>query len=425
MKSIIPGLKDASAVSTPATSNLTAMLTQASRYAVSYKEYAVAIDHALESWPLALHELSFPSLPIELEQHTVLIIEQLWAEVDFGFETYPDASTAWSNAQTIIAGAVYTGGGYREKLTDIDAIRDLLTEIDTTIAQLTEDGYERPLLKLGTMSPKDSCFWPVSKGRVDNSAQALLLILTSARMLTNIANDAGYQSAAATARSGKRDPRMTDDAFEAALNVPFHLPVIWLRAFESFKPHQEFRCFVKDGAFLGGTQYHRIISDPRGRFFEALPFPDLVERGYEYERLILQWVPKFLASSPYRDVVFDVIVDVDANSVRLIETNPFANSTFPGLFRWSSTFRKDSSAKLLGTDGSIVWVDEPYHAVEPHISAREIEEIRARAAITTPSASFESMKTTSAPPPLAQRLFNLARRVTSRLSQSKHVKHGE
>jgi hypothetical protein len=284
MRPIVPHSPTTSSVSLPTTQDLAASLLSASRYVLSQEQYANAVAYALESWPIALHKLSFLSYPIELSQVTAQIVEQLWAEIDFGFEAYSDAHAAWAHAETILQNAKYLGGNERSPLMDIDAVADLYEEIGNALSILRKDGFERPVLKLGTISPKDSCFWSVSSGRIENAAQAFLLIFTSQRVMTNIANDVTYQKTAAAVRHGSPHPNMTTEAIAKAEHIPYHLPYLWLRAFESFAPHQEFRCFVKNGVFLGGTQYHKITSDPQSRYFEALPFPDLVTRGSQYER---------------------------------------------------------------------------------------------------------------------------------------------
>ena len=144
-------------------------------------------------------------------------------------------------------------------------------------------------------------------------------------------------------------------------------PSLWFREYRQWEPHSELRCFMREKTFVGASQYHGITASATHGVIEAEPFPELVGHGHEYEALIKEWFPTFAAAAPYRSCVFDVIVDRPAHSVTLLETNPAATTTFPGLKDWRrpETF-----------NGELDWIDAPYRNPTINISADELAQLR-------------------------------------------------
>jgi hypothetical protein len=346
--------------------------------------YATGVAHALENWPDELRSLSFPSAGFELTPGEIMLIMTLWGEVELGLADYASADAAWANADDVIAKSTMPiSDGDPLPLLSLPLLADLCGRIDALIENLATHGITDPVFKLGTRSPKDSPFIVCSGGRVSSSAQVLLLIFTSTRMLGDIGSDEAYNKMLAGDEK-KLHPSLVEDLKA----VPPHRTWFWFRAYERFEPYQEFRCMMgpgRDGqprAFLGATQYHGIVSDPRGRYFEATPFPELVEHGYEYEKLILAWFPTFREACPYEECVFDVIVDRHAGVVILLETNPSGKRTFPGLYDWNRP-------ELF--EGDLKWVAEPIRLSAPVISQSDIEDIRQKFAETPQAATYESI----------------------------------
>ena len=380
-----------------AESESSASIAQLMSQAVTPAKYARNIKYALESWPPELHDLSYPSQTVTMTQDEILLMTELWAEVKLPFENYSNAKEAWEAADTIIGTATYhTSDGTDFRLRDIQTFANLERRVDESIRGFQKvcaeaakeagvlDAHVDPFFRLGTASPKDSPFAAVNNGRVSSGAQTMLMLLTSERGLAQIANDEFMQKALTTAndpndlKNATRDP----ERLAEARAIPPHLTHLWFRIFDPFERHAEFRCFMKDRQFLGASQYHQIISDPQGRYFRADPFPELVEYGPEYEKLIIDWFPKFAEASGMQDAVFDVVVDRKRGTTTLLEINPFDRTTFPGLMDWDnpSTF-----------DGEVKWVGEMIEHIAPRVTPEQIERIKAIVSTTPPPTPYETL----------------------------------
>jgi hypothetical protein len=352
--------------------------------------YSDDVRHSLECWPKGLRDLSFPSVGFELSPNEIVLLAGLWGEVDLGLEDYPTADAAWANAADVIAKSnVPTSDGPPKPLLEFDILVGLMNKIDTVIADLSSHGIEGPIFKLGTRSPKESPFITCSSGRVYSSAQVLLLLFTSSRVLSDIASDQCYNEWH-IAKDGELHPELVENL----KTVPVHRTWFWFRQFEPFEPYQEFRLVIRNRTFVGGTQYHNITSDPRGRFFEALPFPELVEHGYAYEKLIMEWLPSFYAVNPYDDAVVDVIVNRHTGKVILLETNPCGKRTFPGLLDW------DNEATF---NGEVQWVAEPIRFSAPKISQSHIQKIREKCVAVPAPPAYEAIAQKSPPSPAVEK----------------------
>jgi hypothetical protein len=310
-------------------------------------EYRIDIKLAIESWPEAVRALSFASRGFELTAD-----ERDWLASIAG-ECAPAAGITEEDANEKFA---------------VIAQHPMFATIAARCDEIIDSFAEAPFCKLGTRSPKDSPYFVQFGGRVPTGGAVICNIATSWRAFEDFAI-AQAMSAAATGDPGmlggmlgklgpkKKNPEAID-----------HLPWIWFREFRAWEPHQEFRCFMKDRKFVGATQYYGIDKTRDGRYMNITAFPDLVARGYEYEAAIKRFFDEqFLpATDDYvQGCVFDVIVDLDADRVTLVELNPAAPGTFPGLKDWSNP---------ASFNGELDWADASFlpDSGTIHIEANEL-----------------------------------------------------
>jgi len=292
------------------------------------EEFTRGTRYALEAWPEELHTLSVPSAGFQLTPAEREILPMVWGEFPIRKE-YASAYALWHNAEEAVASMRADDG---TALLELPVIAQLIARTTDFIATLP---FSEPFFKLGTRSPKDSDLWTASSGRVRNGFDVILLAMSSARFFQDCANAQNFAEHAA----GK-------DPFEASMgpsrwkgdpNLIDYLPWFWFREFRAFPKHSEFRCFMLNRTFAGGSQYHGINRKPNGPLLEVEAFPELVMRGYDYEAAIKAWFPRFEAVAPFDDAVFDVSVDLqNDDTVILIETNPADKATFPGLKDWNA-----------------------------------------------------------------------------------------
>ena len=360
-------------------------------------EYRSNVQHALESWPASLHALSLPSRGLELTQEELERI-QLWS-VGGDIQTISemDAKNVWKDAKTKLA-TITDGKG--NSISEDPVISGLIQKINDALPKMP---FEKPFFKLGTRSGKDSPLHQVSDGRIESGEQVMLLLLTSRRLFADLANDEGYwqnpqdsieigrareMQAAAQKLPIEEFAKMvgtTDlQAAEALRNRDFpeptpHAPHLWFREYRQFPRHAEFRCFIGDGKYLGATQYHDIVTIPEkmddgkigNRVVKADPFEELVRHGWEYDRILRDYAPIFMAAATtMKSAIYDVVVDKESEDVFLLETNPANSKTFPGLKDWSrpETF-----------NGELDWIVEPMDLIMEEklkLNPEKLNEIR-------------------------------------------------
>lgn len=348
--------------------------------APSAQQHALNVRHALDSWPAELHALSVRSAGFEITAAERYALHAAWGEFHFPAR-YATAASVWNNAVSAF-GELRDSSGYR--LCDITVIADLVRKITATIEQLP---YERPFFKLGTRAPKNSPFFALSGGRIENGEQALLLMLTSNRIVEDLISSETWETARAAkdaVLAGRPLPpqpapfKIAPEAARAIDNAAIaYLPWLWFREAMEIPPYAEFRCFMRDKQFVGATQYHNIVRspDPKLGIISAAPFSELcaIDRatgemaGYTYERIIKAWFPSFAAAAPYQGCVFDVFVDLETERVVLLETNPAATTTFPGLKDWSEP---------TSFNGELDWVSEPYRNPTIRLSTRDVQGLK-------------------------------------------------
>jgi len=364
------------------------------------EEYYCNVQHALESWPESLHALSIPSAPVAITSEEHIHLTQWWGEG--GLEKISDVRKAWNNARQTLENVKLEDG---TPITSDAVLMGLVERINETLKTLP---YERPFMKLGTRSGKDSPLHIASDGRIASGEQALLLILTSRRLFADLANDEIYagnppenpkiaeerqMQAAAKAMPIEEFAQMlgTTDlkAAEALRSRPLpepqaHLPHIWLREYRRFPRHAEFRCFINNGKYMGATQYHDVWSVPEkiqrsdgsvtfgNQIVKADPHQELVQHGWTYDRILRDYAETFkAAATTMKSAVYDVVVDRESESVLLLETNPANARTFPGIKDWArpETF-----------NGELDWIEEPIdHTREIVLKPDQMEELRAMA----------------------------------------------
>lgn len=360
--------------------------------APTVEEQALHIMHALDSWTADMHALSFASAGFQVTAEERKALAIAWGSFSFP-EGYATAAAAWANAIEAF-GEMRDGKGMR--LCDVDAIASLTIRATAFIEGLP---FEAPFFKLGTTSPKNSPFWQICRGRVRNGEEALLLLLTSSRAASDFgiadinAPVAAVRDAALLGEYGDDDsalvPRNAESTFPDGLTVGEakalsadavdYLPWLWFRAYRRIPEYAEFRCFMRNRKYYGGSQVHRISRRPYqhdgtgGELLSADPFRELMAEdpatgemgGYKYDRAVRDWFPSFEAAAPFDDCVFDVAVNLDAGTVTLIETNAFLKSTFPGLKDWNDPRSFDNK--------EIDWCPEPIRNTAVRIGRREMD----------------------------------------------------
>lgn len=314
------------------------------------KTYDLSVKFALESWPDQLRALSVPSVGFELTSQERDALQVVAGELD--------ASTEQSELEIAMPNLFKKCGIPWEVFASIiDRCNDAIGTFEAA-----------PFFKLGTRSPKDSMLFVQGDGRVTHGLDVLSYIATSWRAFEDL-TEAGLMSVGAGESSLVGILKHMGAAFgswnaerRAAEGSPsHHLPWLWFREHRTWRPEQEFRCFMREREFAGASQYHGV--DPRTPGGQVV-YPWIVENASAIESAIKTFFnEQFLpATEGYlRGGVFDVAVDLDLRNVTLIEINPALFSTFPGLFDWK---RNDF-------DGELRWLQDhvPTIVVNPNDGA--------------------------------------------------------
>lgn len=108
---------------------------------------------------------------------------------------------------------------------------------------------------------------------------------------------------------------------EAALG---NVTNICIRPFRRMDVAREFRLFIKDGKFVGMSQYHLV------RHFRRL-----VERKEEYMRLGSSFVEKIRPFLPDKDITADIYI-THTRRVILVDLNPWGEMTDGKMLKWDS-----------------------------------------------------------------------------------------
>lgn len=274
-------------------------------------EYRLDIKCALESWPQALRDLSFVSHGFQITRE-----QRDWLASFAGEHSYND-------------GPLFA---------------PFVAQCDEQIAKFDSP----PFFKFGTRSPKDSEFFHKMHGRAPDGRAVVFFVGTSWRAFEDLAHSQvhGKQDKRIPLLSalGLRDRRKPEDVIE-------HMPWVWFREYCTWKPWQEFRCFMRDGEFVGASQYHGVDPKVDG----PVVYPALCERAAEYQAAIIAFFhEKFKPAieGHMKSVVFDVVVDLDALRVSLIEINAPSLGTFPGLFNWRANGGQGDF------DGELRWLQD-------------------------------------------------------------------
>lgn len=323
MRAITPAAIYGDVASAPVTW-VDAMLKQMSQPSTR-QEYEIHVKFAIESWPDAVRALSVQSdgFQITRDEHAFLTA--------FAGECSPGSGLTEKQALKMFA-SFQTHPCFASLVERSNAI---ISEFDVA-----------PFFKFGTRSPKDSPYAQQYDGRTPTGEAVLLNIATSWRAFEDLAQ--------AQVWSGHGPKPPFPFAKQHAFKPLDHLPWFWFRAFQAWKPWQEFRCFMRDRQFMGATQYYGIEKRTDGAYVNIKAYQDLVERGDAYEAAIKRFFgERFLPATEgwCQGCVFDVAVDLDAGNVTLIEINPAFPSTFPGFMDW-----RDPSS----FDGTLKWADASY-----------------------------------------------------------------
>jgi hypothetical protein len=275
-------------------------------------EYALSISTAIESWPNRVMDLSFRSRGIQLTH-----AQRDWLAGIAG-ECSPRSGLTEPQANARFA-----------EIAQHPMFEEIAGIAQAVIGQFKEP----PFFKFGTRSPKDSPFFCDFNGRVPNGGAVICNIATSWRAFEDLAISQVQAGGTGVIISGLRN------VLNAALRAPEqpcaidHPPWLWFREYAQWEPWQEFRCFMRDGRFAGATQYYGV--DPK--VGPLAVYPQLVDSGPFYETAIIEFFHNRFAPAVedyLRSCVFDVVVDLEADSVHLIEINPARPTTFPGLKDW-------------------------------------------------------------------------------------------
>ena len=151
-------------------------------------------------------------------------------------------------------------------------------------------------IRLGSRSPKDVEIKSISTGK-----EGMELLLNSVRVFDDICLMYGLD-------------------YEAS---------VFLREWIQIPEWLEFRCFMKDRKLVGISQYYYMHG-----------YLDIVNQAEIIEWVIRKFFEKFKEKSHLDDIVFDVFLKYNKRfeqglwEVKLLEVNPFFESTDPCLFDW-------------------------------------------------------------------------------------------
>ena len=118
------------------------------------------------------------------------------------------------------------------------------------------------------------------------------------------------------------------------------IKVVAIREYKPIEKKSEFRCFSKDGKFVGMSQYF---------YKEDFGVMDHVEAAQEYAEKVHK---KLVGTCGFRDFIFDIGY-VNTDGWKLIELNPFSSDTDPCLFDWKTDKFEKMEIRLVSSHSSI------------------------------------------------------------------------
>lgn len=313
----------------------------------SYDEYRVDRKFAIENWPAAVRTLSFRSEGFELSPDELKLVAQIAYEIDPS-----DPDDAERDMQKALA------------IVNQPAVLALIDRCNAEIQKFAEP----PVFKLGTRSPKDSPITIEQGPQVRSGLDVIMRVMSSARIFQDVTTALLF--AGNNMMTGEPDRKARKLMAKRGEALISERPWFWFREFAPLSSWSEVRCFMKDRAFMGATQYDGLAITASGRILDITAYPDLVERGYEYEAAIKRYFENVLLPATEgwcQGCVFDIAVDLDADKITLIEINPAGPGTFPGLFSWEDQSR---------FTGEFVWAGEEYlpdRRKPIHVDARDIQ----------------------------------------------------
>lgn len=127
--------------------------------------------------------------------------------------------------------------------------------------------------------------------------------------------------------------------------VSGHPVALYLRRWHEIPPSGEFRLFIRDGVFVGASQYHHTVV-----------FPGLSESVSAAQAEIGRFVGELVPQLPMPSVVADVWIDASRGALRttLIEINPYMRVTGSALFDWDREDDFDGSLRFLDSERRVV-----------------------------------------------------------------------
>ena len=265
-------------------------------YKVNKEYFEFVKSTFIENWPVELTNISIGQTGIKLSFNEMKTLgTYLNGEFhDAGPEYYPDIK---------------------------DQVKKITCDIIEKIEKNTYIFRNGFFVRLGSRSPKDTMeFYSHENGHCYTYEDALrLLTYSSERIYIDLQDciQSNYQT------------------------------YIWLREWMVFEPWQEFRCFMYKRKLIGVSQYNAIQGEV---------FSEIKENKDSIIYAIEKFFELFKKASHLDSVIFDIIYfkkesiingyKTIANSIKLLEINPFFSMTYPGLYSWDE-FNQNKKFKEL------------------------------------------------------------------------------